>query len=87
MANSDDRLKLELKVYSARYEKELRNKGISEEQIKISVDKWVENSYSFYKKSGMDIDSVTASFAFLNSAEEEPQTEFVDDQISSTVKK
>ena len=87
MTSSHDRLKLELKVYAARYEKELRYKGLSEEQIKISVDKWVDDSYSFYKKSGKDIDSVATAFAFLNSTGAEPQTEFVDDQISSTVKK
>lgn len=82
----NEKLMSELREYSKRYEKSLREAGDSEENIKVKVDKWVNDTYEFYVNSGIDINDMTKRFAFLNETGAEIQTENVDPDVIKKVK-
>ena len=82
----NERLMSELREYSKRYEKSLREAGDSEENIKVKVDKWVNETYEFYVNSGIDINDMIKRFAFLNETGAEIQTENVDPDVIKKVK-
>lgn len=76
----------ELREYAKRYESSLRLAGETEEEIKNKVDKWVDDTYDFYIKSGENIEDVIRNFAFLNETGAEIQTENVVPDIIKKVK-
>lgn len=82
----NERLMSELREYSKRYESSLRIAGENEEDIKIKVDKWVNDTYEFYINSEINIDDIIKRFAFLNQTGAEIQTENVDPDVIKKVK-
>ena len=79
----------ELEVYSERYERELRNQGIPEEDINKKVKNWIDETFDFYKKNDISIEDAIKIFDFLNYTGAQPQTEAVDDNCEkiTTIKK
>lgn len=82
----NESLMSELREYSKRYESSLRIAGESDENIKIKVDKWVNDTYEFYINSEINIDDIIKRFAFLNQTGAEIQTENVDPDVIKKVK-
>lgn len=82
----NERLMSELREYSKRYESSLRIAGENEEDIKIKVDKWVNDTYEFYINSEINIDDIIKRFAFLNQTGAEIQTENIEPDVIKKVK-
>ena len=82
----NESLMSELREYSKRYESSLRIAGESDENIKIKVDKWVNDTYEFYINSEINIDDIIKRFAFLNQTGAEIQTENVGPDVIKKVK-
>ena len=64
-----------LRIYSERYEKELKDSGEEQSVIKSKVSKWLEDTVSFYLNGDFDIPSIIKTFDFFNEHKIEIQTE------------
>ena len=62
----EDRLMYEIKKYSRKYETELNRTGMSQEEIKKTINKWVKETY---KNSLKNIESSIKAYSFYNSME------------------
>ena len=82
----NESLMSELREYSKRYESSLRIAGESDENIKVKVDKWINDTYEFYINSEINIDDIIKRFSFLNQTGAEIQTENIEPDVIKKVK-